>query len=377
MNGGTISYEDFNSARPWWRTRIFTEIVPSRDGVVDLLGLLSERASRPFFIVDEILKPQAAFAPIFALDRKYVFDASYSEPRTRDVDGVVALLKNERDTPDAIVGVGGGATMDLAKAASICLANPRPAAEYQGYGMDMERGPDIWVLPTLAGTGAEVTPIAVLRGPEKKLGINNDNVAPKVAVIDPALSSGAKKFNRFFSMMDCYFHHYEITHSKTSAPDAVLDSRDGLDIARRVLSRDLSEFDIGRAVESAVASVLGGSSSIGGRVGVSHAISYGLSNASPHLPHSVAVAISMLACGDIYDDGGFDDTVKFMEINGIARPTAREYGIFESHIPGMTRTALGMEKLWLSHFGENWRGTVDEKFVSDIYKKIVSASPAG
>ena len=373
MHGGTISYEDFNDALPWWRTNIFTEIVTSRDGVGDLLRLLDERASRPFFIIDEILKPQTPFATIFARDRKYVFDASYSEPRTQDVDRVVTLLKNERELPDAIVGVGGGATMDLAKAVSICLANPRSAAEYQGYGMAMERGPDIWVLPTLAGTGAEVTPIAVLRGPEKKLGINNDNTAPKVAVIDPALSAGAKKFNRFFSMMDCYFHHYEITHSRTSAPDAVLDSRDGVDIARRVLSHDLGEFDIGRAVESAVASVLGGSSSIGGRVGVSHAISYGLSNASPHLPHSVAVTISMLACGDIYSDGGFDDTVKFMEINGLARPTAREYGIFESHIHAMTKTALGMEKLWLSHFGENWRDTVNEKFVSDIYKRIVSA----
>jgi 3-deoxy-alpha-D-manno-octulosonate 8-oxidase len=373
MHYGTISYEDFNNARQWWRTKIFTEIAASRDGVGDLLKLLGERASRPFFIIDEILKPQPVFAPIFARDRKYVFDASYSEPRTQDVDRVVMFLKKERDMPDAIAGVGGGAAMDLAKAVSICLANPRPAAEYQGYGMDMKRGPDIWVLPTLAGTGAEVTPIAVLRGPEKKLGINNDNVAPKVAVIDPALSSGAKKFNRFFSMMDCYFHHYEITHSKTSAPDAVLDSRDGVDIARRVLSHDLSEFNVNRAVESAVASVLGGSSSIGGRVGVSHAISYGLSNASPHLPHSVAVTISMLACCDIYSDGGFDDTVKFLEINGLARPTAREYGIFEPHIPGMTKTALGMEKLWLSHFGENWRDTVNDKFISDIYKKIVSA----
>ncbi|MDR0765033.1 MAG: iron-containing alcohol dehydrogenase [Synergistaceae bacterium] len=372
MHGGTISYEDFNDARPWWRTRIFTEIITSRDGVGDLLALLSERAPRPFFIIDEILKPQSAFAPIFARSGKYVYDASHSEPRARDVDSVTALLRNEREMPDAIVGVGGGATMDLAKAVSICLANPRPAAEYQGYGMDMERGPDIWVLPTLAGTGAEVTPIAVLRGPEKKLGINDDNVAPKVAVIDPALSAGARKFNRFFSMMDCYFHHREITRSKTSAPDAALDSRDGADIARRVLSRDLSEFDIDKAAESAVASVLGGSSSIGGRVGVNHAISYGLSNASPHLPHSVAVTISMLACGDIYSDGGFDDTVKFLEINGIARPTAREYGIFESHIPGMTKTALGMEKLWHSHFGENWRDTVDEKFISDIYKSIVS-----
>jgi 3-deoxy-alpha-D-manno-octulosonate 8-oxidase len=362
---------EFLSAGPWWRTDILTEIVTSGDGVGDLVRLLGERASSPFFIVDEILKPQPPFGGIFAESRKYVFDATYTEPRTQDVDRVVSMIKSMGDPPDAIVGVGGGATMDLAKAVSICLANPLPSAEYQGYGLEMERGPDVWVLPTLCGTGAEVTPIAVLRGPERKLGINNSHTAPSVAVIDPALSFGAKKFNRFYTMMDCFFHHHEITKSRTSDEAAVLDSRDGVRIAAEVLSRDLAEFDIDVAAKSAAASVLGGSSSIGGRVGVSHAISYGLSNCSAHLPHSVAVTISMLACRDIYSDGGWDDTMRFLDANEMPLPTAREYGIGEAHIENMTRTALGMEKLWLSHFGEGYRDVVTESFVRDIYRKIV------
>jgi 3-deoxy-alpha-D-manno-octulosonate 8-oxidase len=368
-----MTIKGFKDASPWWRTKILTEVITSCDGVGDLLKLLECRASSPFFVIDEILKPQPAFGEIFARRGKFVFDATYSEPRTQDVDRIVSFLKNRTDPPDAIVGVGGGAAMDLAKAVSICLANPRPSAEYQGYGLDMARGADIWVLPTLTGTGAEVTPIAVLRGPEKKLGINNSHVAPTVAVIDPSLSAGAKKFNRFYTMMDCFFHHYEITRSRTSEPNAVLDSLDGVRLAGEVLSCDMAEFDLGQAVKSAVASVLGGSSSIGGRVGVSHAISYGLSNASPHLPHSVAVTISMLACGDIYADGGWSDTVRFLEINGMPRPTAREYGIGESHIERMTKTALGMEKLWFSHFGDDARNVVTESFVRGIYEKIVAA----
>jgi 3-deoxy-alpha-D-manno-octulosonate 8-oxidase len=365
--------KEFVNAAPWWRTEIFTEIVTSGDGVGDFLKLLRERASAPFFIVDGSLGKQAPFCGIFDQNDKFVFDASASEPRTGDVDHVVSLIKRMTRVPDVIAGIGGGAAMDLAKAVSICLANPLPSEKYQGYDLDMARGADIWVLPTLSGTGAEVTPIAVLRGPEKKLGINNKFVAPSVAVIDPALSAGAKKFNRFFSMMDCFFHHYEITKSNTSAESALEDARDGVRAAREVLSHDLSKFDIDRAAKSAAASVLGGSSSIGGRVGVSHAISYGLSNSSPRLPHSVAVTIAMLACRDIYSDGGWDDTVKFLEINDMPRPTAGEYGINESHIERMTKTAMGMEKLWLSHFGENWRDTVDEGFVANIYKRIVAA----
>ena len=122
-----------------------------------------------------------------------------------------------------------------------------------------------------------------------------------------------------------------------------------------------------------MASVLGGSSTIGGRVGVSHAISYGLSNAAPKLPHSVAVTISMLACKDIYKEGGYDETVRFLEINGMPHPKARDYGIDESQTAKMTQTALGMEKLWQSHFGDDWKKFVDRDFIEDIYKKILAA----
>ncbi len=364
---------EFAKAPRWWRTEILTEIVPSEDGVGDLLRIVEERGKRPFFIVDSALAGQGAFGRVFERADKFVFDATASEPRTGDVDALVALIRAREDAPDVVAGVGGGATMDLAKAVGICLANPKSAAEYQGYGLDMRRGTDIWVLPTLNGTGAEVTPIAVLRGPERKLGINNNYTAPALAVVDPQLSSGAKKFNRFFTMMDCYFHHYEITKSKTSAPDAVRDALDGLRIAKEVLSQDLSEFDTGRAIRSAMASVLGGSSTIGGRVGVSHAISYGLSNASPTLPHSVAVTLAMLACRDIYTDGGYDDTLRFLEINGFAPPRARDYGIGAQHVEKMTQTALGMEKLWLSHYGDAWRDTVTHAFVEEIYRRIVAA----
>jgi 3-deoxy-alpha-D-manno-octulosonate 8-oxidase len=373
MSDDREAMKNFTGAPEWWSTKILTEVIRSEDGVGDLLGLIRERDRRAFFIADEALSDQARFKPIFEQERLFRFRASDSEPRTGDVDGLVAMIRGETSRPDTIVGVGGGSSMDLAKAVGICLENPGTAAEYQGYGLDMKRGAEIWVLPTLSGTGAEVTPIAVLRGPERKLGINNLFTAPTVAVTDPHLSSGAPKFNRFYTMMDCYFHHCEITHSKTSEEGAVRDSRLGLDMARSVLRRDMTEYSLDSAITSVMASVLGGSSSIGGRVGVSHAISYGLSNSSPKLPHSVAVAISMLACGDIYDSGGYDDTLEFLGANGMPRPRAADYGINISHIERMTATALGMEKLWQSHYGDDWRSVVDRGFIEDIYRRIVAA----
>ncbi|MDR2522323.1 MAG: iron-containing alcohol dehydrogenase [Synergistaceae bacterium] len=364
----------FVQSSKWWRTEVSAEIVLSKDGVGDLLRLLGERKERSFFIMDAALKVQEKFKPLLELreDALFLFDATTSEPKTGDVDSLVKAIQARTSEPDVIVGVGGGGTMDLAKAVGICLKNPKTAAEYQGWGFDMIPGVEVWVVPTLNGTGAELTPIAVLRGPERKLGINTPCVAPKVAVIDPQLSEGVSKFNRFYTMMDCYYHHYEITRSKTSEKNAILDAEDGLVLSRNVLSRDLSQYDLGTATDSARASILGGSSTIGGRVGASHAISYGLSNSGPTLPHSVAVTISMLGLADLYRGGGYDETLKFLAINKLPVPRARDYGIGVSQVDKMTAAALGMDKLWLSHFGEGWQKTVTREFVRDIYEKIVA-----
>ena len=56
-------------------------------------------------------------------------------------------------------------------------------------------------------------------------------------------------------MMDCYFHHYEIMTSKTSAPEGIEDAKLGFALAKEVLSRDLSEYNEENAVKSAIASV--------------------------------------------------------------------------------------------------------------------------
>ncbi len=363
--------ETFTGLSPWWRTDVPTQIVLSDDGIATVLALAEERQAKPFFIVDSALADQVPFQRVMVQEEKFLFDATLSEPRTGDVDALVQEIHRSHSDCDLLIGIGGGSTMDLAKATSICLNNPLQAQDYQGYGMDMNRGLEIWAVPTLIGTGAEITPIAVLRGPEKKLGINNAYVEPSLTVVDPQLSAGAPKFNRFFTMMDCYFHHYEISKSKTSCPKAVADALDGLELAREVLSQDLTQFRLDLALKSAMASILGGSSTIGGRVGIPHAISYGLSNSAPKLPHSVAVTLAMLALEEIYPDG-YADTLRFLEINDMTPPRAADYGIGAKDLDKMTQTALAMDKLWQSCFGmESWKEHATVDYIQEIYRRIV------
>jgi alcohol dehydrogenase len=94
--------------------------------------------------------------------------------------------------PDVVVGMGGGSCLDLAKAVAVLLTHGGTPADY--YGELRVPGPVLPVvaLPTTAGTGSEVTPVAVLTDPDRvsKVGISSPHLIPHAAVCDPELTVG-------------------------------------------------------------------------------------------------------------------------------------------------------------------------------------------
>ncbi|MEO6512149.1 MAG: iron-containing alcohol dehydrogenase [Nocardioides sp.] len=94
--------------------------------------------------------------------------------------------------PDVVVGMGGGSCIDLAKAVAVVLTHGGQASDF--YGELRVPGPVIPVvaLPTTAGTGSEVTPVAVLTDPERisKVGISSPHLVPHTAICDPELTLG-------------------------------------------------------------------------------------------------------------------------------------------------------------------------------------------
>jgi alcohol dehydrogenase class IV len=93
---------------------------------------------------------------------------------------------------DVVVGMGGGSCLDLAKAVALVLTHGGSASDY--YGEFRVPGPVLPVvaLPTTAGTGSEVTPVAVLTDPSRvsKVGISSPHLIPHTAVCDPELTTG-------------------------------------------------------------------------------------------------------------------------------------------------------------------------------------------
>ncbi len=94
--------------------------------------------------------------------------------------------------PEVVIGMGGGSCLDLAKAVAVLLAHGGRPSDY--YGELRVPGPVVPVLalPTTAGTGSEVTPVAVLTDPDRvsKVGISSPHLIPHTAICDPELTLG-------------------------------------------------------------------------------------------------------------------------------------------------------------------------------------------
>jgi alcohol dehydrogenase len=117
-----------------------------------------------------------------------IFSGGEPEPSLRAADA--AILKARAFKPDAILGLGGGSNMDLAKITATVLAHGGSPRDY--VGDDKIPGPiaALICMPTTAGTGSEVSAAAVLTDTENKIkvGILSNYLRPRVALVDPLLT---------------------------------------------------------------------------------------------------------------------------------------------------------------------------------------------
>ena len=117
------------------------------------------------------------------------------EPSVKDVRAAVAAGRGA----DVVLGVGGGAVIDLAKAAAALIPSECDVMEHLevvGGGRPLQADPlPMIAIPTTAGTGAEVTKNAVIAVPEaaRKVSLRDDRMLPRLALVDPALTDGAPR----------------------------------------------------------------------------------------------------------------------------------------------------------------------------------------
>ncbi len=302
--------------------------------------------------------------PVRSEDRVIFVDVA-EEPKTDYVDALRDEVQGAMGRPDGVVGIGGGSTMDLAKALALMLTNPGASADYQGW--DLIRNPGVWKagIPTLSGTGAEVSRTAVLTGPVRKLGLNSDHTVFDQVVLDPDLIRDVPAAQRFYTGMDCYIHCVESLEGTYLNAFSQAYGEKAMALCREVfLGPHTDESD----EKLMMASWFGGMSIAYSQVGVCHALSYGLSYVLG-LHHGIGNCIAFDQLDDFYPEG-VTEFRRMMECQGVALPRGVTRGLSEAQMEKMIDTALGLAPLWENALGPDWREQMPRARVRALYERM-------
>ncbi len=342
-------------------------------GCFDQLGhiLMPRRkhAEAPvIFLVDDVFeeRPLIGRIPVMFEDQIILISAS-EEPKTGQVDALVEKIRSSYEaTPSGIVGIGGGSLLDLSKAVAIMLNNPGKTSVYQGW--DLVTKPAVYHvgIPTLSGTGAEVSRTAVLLGPERKLGINSDYTTFDQVILDPDLTRDIPKEQWFYTGMDCYIHCVESLNGTYLNAFSQSYGEKALELCEAVFLGDLPEEE--RREKLMMASWHGGMSIAYSQVGIAHALSYGLSYVLG-TPHGLGNCLVFQHLEDYYPQG-VRRFRQMLQKNNIDLPSGVCSDLTSHDLDTMVQIALGMVPLWENALGKDWESRVSPELLTGIYRKI-------
>lgn len=209
---------------------------------------------------------------------------------------------------DVVIGVGGGSCLDMAKVVALLRAHGGQLESY--YGELRVPGPvtPIVAVPTTAGTGSEVTPVAVVADPARalKVGVSSPHLIPDVAICDPVLTLSCPPALTAATGIDALAHLIEAFTAITRQPTASLayervyvgksvltdgPAMDGIRRIGRSLLRAYSQPDDEGAREDVMLAALAGGMAFGtAGVAAAHALQYPV-GAITHTSHGLGVGV--------------------------------------------------------------------------------------
>jgi 3-deoxy-alpha-D-manno-octulosonate 8-oxidase len=319
------------------------------------------------FLVDHYFEGKAlpSRVPLQGNDKIIFADVTY-EPKTTQVDKLAQQLKDEFGTVSGVIGIGGGSTMDLAKAVALMMNNPGSSADYQGWDLVKQAGVYKAGIPTLSGTGAEVSRTTVLTGPTRKLGMNSDFTPFDQIMLDPELCKDAPVNQRFYTGMDCYIHCIESLTGTYLNEFSKSYGDKALGLCREVFLG--GEWNDSYDDKLMMASYAGGMSIAYRQVGVAHAVSYGLSYLLG-TKHGIGNCIVMNHLEEYYPEG-VAEFKQMVEKNNIDIPQGICKGLTEEQFDTMMNVSLGMKPLWENALGKDWETIMTREKLRVLYDKL-------
>ncbi|MEK4837692.1 iron-containing alcohol dehydrogenase [Bacillus sp. FSL L8-0152] len=192
---------------------------------LEKLGEQSKKLGKRAFIVTDTIMEKLGYVEkcIQQLNKKSITVSTYNkvdaEPTNIHVLEALSLCKEEKC--DFIIGIGGGSCIDAAKAVAVLYTNGGEVEDYVQKDIEIENNPlPLIAIPTTSGTGSEVTSVAVItnKKTDVKMMMKHPSFIPKVAIIDPVLTSSLPPQITAATGIDALCHAIEAYISKVSQP---------------------------------------------------------------------------------------------------------------------------------------------------------------
>ena len=315
-----------------------------------------------------------------------VFDDVEPEPRLEVAEGVAQKVRNS--PYDLVLGLGGGSSLDMAKLAAGLATNEGDARRFVGTGLLRRKALPTIMLPTTAGTGAELTVTSMVTVEGHKRWINSPILLPTVALVDPELTMTMPQSVTAATGLDALCHN---TEAYLSAGANVITDSAALEGVRLVVDNLERAFTNGSDRPAREAMSLGallGGIALAARMVYGHSVGYTVATRF-NLPHGVSCGIPLpyiisnyaLACApkmkrlaEAYGVDGGEDPVELgvavgekvtRLVSRLRLPTTlKELGVKESEL-----SALADECIKL-YYRPNSPVVFDEKSMAHFYRMM-------
>ncbi len=368
-------------------------------GAVNGLGREARalKAARALVVTDPGIMEAGILGPVEASlsearVRYQVFSDVSPDPRHQTVENCLATARDFK--PTCVIGLGGGSPLDIAKTVAVMLKNKGDILDYCGIDLVPKPGIPTIMVPTTAGTGSEVTPIAILSDDDEKLkkGVVSPYLFPMVALLDPLLTLGLPPSVTAATGMDALIHAIEAyTSVNANGMTDMFAARAIEMIADNLRTAYAHGENLDARSAMLEASLLAGIAFANAGVTAVHAFAYPI-GAEFHIPHGVA---NTLMLAEVMKFNLVGNLVKFADIaalmgepvDGLSDrqaaaaaveavmvlaqdlqvPTSlSEFGVTENHIDDLAEGVMKVTRL----LANNPRG-LSKDDAADIYRRVL------
>jgi len=307
-------------ALPWRKPELITGV----DSVLTLPFRIKEMSINKVLIVTDATVQSLGLSIPFTeeLEKEgisyIIYDRTSQNPTIDNIEeAYMVYIKNECD---GLVGFGGGSPLDCAKGVGAKVARPNlKVAQMKGLFKIRKKIPPLFAIPTTAGTGSEGTLAAVITDSltHEKYPINDLNLIPKYAVLDPMLTIGLPKHITATTGMDALTHAIEAYIGRSNTKETIELSENAIKLIFNNIQTAYNHGDNIKARENMLlASHYAGLSFTRAYVGYVHSIAHTLGGFY-NIPHGLANAVILPYVLDYYGDSVYDKLCELLRLIGM------------------------------------------------------------